>query len=492
MPSSLIGPIAFGGYVLGAVLFLFLGQGFSFLIFLIIALGLSFLALIFRNGAKFYLLIALFLFFVFGGGFRSAEKSAELVFDSVNHQKTAIEAEIVSLIVEKEKVFTFDVQVVAGQLTGKVFRVTVAKEIEKLFWGDQVLLIGQIETSRPVNKKADFVSPIPYEKYLWSQNLSGAIFFPKISVVKRGTEDSFYKTIFSWRERVLDRLKMFVAEPEASLAGGVLLGDRGMPQKLIEDFRASGLAHIVVLSGYNLAIIAYVVGLIFVRFPLLLKMLAIAFFTGLMVLASGGEVPVLRAYLFSLLILGSLFLGRPQTSLYLLLLTAFVFAIFNAFILFFDPSFALSFLATLGIILLTERLESFFPQVPQRLGLRKILSTTLAAEIAVLPYLSFFAGQISLVGLPANLLVLPIVPTLMLFSFLVIFVPFKILALPLAYLTSLLSKIIIFLASFFAGLPVAVLKTNFSLGHLFFSYFLLGLFLYFLFSFQNRKIRPNR
>jgi competence protein ComEC len=97
--------------------------------------------------------------------------------------------------------------------------------------------------------------------------------------------------------------------------------------------------------------------------------------------------------------------------------TAFVMVMWNPWTLAFDPSFQLSALATLGLILFTPLFAAWFSRVPERFGLREILASTCATQLMVLPLLLYQNGNLSLVALPANLLALAPVPLAMLFSF---------------------------------------------------------------------------
>ena len=55
----------------------------------------------------------------------------------------------------------------------------------------------------------------------------------------------------------LSSTERFVPEPEESLLAGILLGQKfGTEKELLESFRIAGLLHIVVLSGYNITLVA--------------------------------------------------------------------------------------------------------------------------------------------------------------------------------------------------------------------------------------------
>ena len=104
-------------------------------------------------------------------------------------------------------------------------------------------------------------------------------------------------------------------------------------------------------------------------------------------------------------------------------------------------------MATAGLIYLTPRLTSKLKFLPARLGVRDLTATTLAAQLAVLPWLVLKTGQWSWLALPINLLALPVVPYAMLFGFLTIILSF-----PFGFLAWLLSAYILTIADWGARL----------------------------------------
>jgi competence protein ComEC len=89
--------------------------------------------------------------------------------------------------------------------------------------------------------------------------------------------------------------------------------------------------------------------------------------------------------------------------------------LWNPLTLAFDTGFQLSFVATLGLIFGIPIVERWFMWV-RSLFMREIVSSTVAAQIAVLPLLLYQNGLFSVIALPANVLVLPLVPLAMLLS----------------------------------------------------------------------------
>lgn len=169
----------------------------------------------------------------------------------------------------------------------------------------------------------------------------------------------------------------------------------------------------------------------------------------------------------------------------------------NPSILAFDPSFQLSFLASLGLVfvapLIRVRLR-FFPKstsggpgVPQSGISRKhpvieeVVVSTVATQIMVLPLLLYQTGILSTVALFANLLVLPLIPVTMLFAFatgLLGFMGYMFAFLP-ALPTKVLLAWVLAVGKYGAALPFAAFHVPAVPGWLvFLAYVILALFIY--------------
>jgi competence protein ComEC len=110
--------------------------------------------------------------------------------------------------------------------------------------------------------------------------------------------------------------------------------------------------------------------------------------------------------------------GRVYAVLRALMLAAVGMLVVNPYLLVHDPGFQLSFLATLGLLLLSPPIEQRLSRVPQLLGMRSFVTATLATQVFVLPLLLYHTGTFSMVSVPVNVLVLPMVPVAMLATFL--------------------------------------------------------------------------
>jgi competence protein ComEC len=183
----------------------------------------------------------------------------------------------------------------------------------------------------------------------------------------------------------------------------------------------------------------------------------------LFALMTGGSATVVRASLMALLVILARATGRTYDLTKALCIAGVLMVLHSPYILAFDPSFQLSFVATLGLILLGPRLDHLFVRIPQAYGFREFTVATIATQLFVLPLLLYQNGTLSLVSLPANLLVLAVVPLAMLVGFLagILGLLSVYLAYPFAFAAYALLTYILFIATNLARIPFATVTIPF-------------------------------
>lgn len=241
--------------------------------------------------------------------------------------------------------------------------------------------------------------------------------FAKIEVVSHGS--SLTKQLFRLKYSFLNNIKQVLGEPHASLAGGLVVGEKSaLGQELLDDFRHAGLIHIVVLSGFNITVIADALMRLLIVFPLAVRVSIGAIGMVLFSLLVGGGATVIRSTIMALIMLLSKIAGKQYVALQGLFIAGVSMGIYEPRTILYDASFHLSFLATLAMILLAPWIEKKLYFLPERFEFRGILSSTIATQIFVSPYIIYLMGSISFWGLITNIFVLPVIPPTMLFVFL--------------------------------------------------------------------------
>lgn len=209
-----------------------------------------------------------------------------------------------------------------------------------------------------------------------------------------------------------------VSEPQASLGLGFLVGTRGLlPDELTDQLRRTGLSHIVAVSGYNLTILVRLARRAGFKFSKRLAALfAISLVTGFLAIA-GGSASIVRASAVVAFALSAWYCGRRISPLILLLLSSALTALINPLFFWFDLGWWLSFAAFFGILIVAPLLKTLLFKKRKLRSLTEILLETTSAQIMTIPLTLTVFGEFSVVALLANLLILPLVPFAMLFSF---------------------------------------------------------------------------
>ncbi len=207
-------------------------------------------------------------------------------------------------------------------------------------------------------------------------------------------------------------------ERRAVLEGIVLGDDEALSDDLREDFRASGLYHLLAVSGQNVILVAggvlvlaWLVGVN--RWIGELGALAgIAAY----VLAVGAQPSVVRAGIAGALASVAWMVGRLRDAWYALLLGAVALLAWNPYLVF-DAGFQLSFAAVAAIFTLAPRLSRRLEGYPLPWFARTAVAVSTACGLATAPILWVQFGALPLLTVPANALAEPAIPLLLCLAF---------------------------------------------------------------------------
>ena len=339
-------------------------------------------------------------------------------------------------------------------------------------YGQNVRLRGRLETPP---KNEDF----SYRDYLARQNVYSYMTDAEVTVLPGNSGNPVLAGVYSLKDRLLGNIYRLFIDPEASLLAGILLGvDTGLTQSLQQAFKDTGTAHIIAISGFNIAIIAGVFIFVFGRLlgpnrGAAAAAIGIVFYTILV----GASPAVVRAAIMGVLALFAVQAGRRQAGLNTLAFVAALMVLVNPNLLW-DVGFQLSFFATLGLILYAAPLQSATEKVlgrylPQTNATKaagivgEVILLTLAAQVMTLPIMAYQFKQVSLVSILANPFILPAQPAVMILGGLAAFA--SLLAFPLGRLLALaawpLTAYTIRMVELFDALPHGVIYLGgFSLG----------------------------
>ena len=293
-------------------------------------------------------------------------------------------------------------------------------------YGDQVRINGSL--SQPDEQPA-----FSYRDYLAQRRIYSTINFPYIQLMERDQGNRLLAGVYNLRKKSYALINLYLPQPSAGLLSGILLGiENDIPSSLELAFQKTGTAHIVAISGYNMALLAgLTLQLLRKRFSLwwalLLAIITITLYTILVGAAPG----VIRAALMSSLAMTAQLIGRKQAGPFTLVVTIAVLCTFNPLYLW-DAGFQLSVAATFGLVLYADRMADWFARIAgQHLPsvlVEKIKAPvgeyflfTLAAQVTTLPVILYHFERFSLSAFLANPLILPVQPLIMVLGGLSVF-----------------------------------------------------------------------
>jgi len=333
-------------------------------------------------------------------------------------------------------------------------------------YGQKILLTGEL-----IMPKTTASSSLNYAAYLAKDDIFTVMYQPAVKSVNFKLsffENAKIKTlekIFSVKSAFEKSVNRSIGEPNAAFINGILLGTRSqIPDDLKNAFARTSTTHILAISGFNITIIAGIIAsflLLFLKRQTAFWFSVVGIF--LFTILTGAQASVARAAIMGCLVLLANREGRPYAARNAVVFAGAFMALLNPNILRYDVGFQLSFFATLGLIYFSPFFTEKFKKIPNFLNLRENLAMTISAQIAVLPLLLFYFKNLSIVSLPTNILVLPLVPYSMLLGFISgltgLFFPF--LGQLIGYFAWFLTSIQIFLVRLFSRPSWAALSVGF-------------------------------
>ncbi|MEY4131903.1 MAG: hypothetical protein RLZZ31_2027 [Actinomycetota bacterium] len=186
---------------------------------------------------------------------------------------------------------------------------------------------------------------------------------------------------------------------------GFVIGDeRGITKDMSQTFQASGMSHLLVVSGQNLAFIIVLASPILSRLRRGSRFLFIFFVVTFFVTLTGFEPSVLRAAVMVMVGAVGLFTESLVTGMQRVAI-AFILCLLLDPLLVYSRGFQLSVSATLGIVLLSH---FFVDRLKGPLALRQVMAITIAAQIGVAPFSLLYFGSIPTVSVLTNTLCEPV------------------------------------------------------------------------------------
>lgn len=232
----------------------------------------------------------------------------------------------------------------------------------------------------------------------------------------------------------------FLTEENSSIMKSVVLGKYSyLEEEDINKFRNLGITHILSVSGLHIAVITglLVGSFAFLRInkkvSIILTIVIIWFYAYII----GYPVSALRANIMFTVLLISQLISRPYDSLNSLFFSQLIIVLINPYWIF-DIGFQLSFMATFSIIYFMPKINRFLFSGGS--NIIKSLSTIIAVQLGLLPILAYYFNRVPIIGIVANLLLIPLFNICLILS--MILIPFSFIS---HYIASSIGSIIDFI-----------------------------------------------
>lgn len=461
------------GFIAGITASSFQDFNFSFALFLILFGTIfslfSFLGL-FQEKKKFLVIALIFIGFGIGVARYEVKDFRKYGLDGYAGEKISLEGIIDDEIDERENYNRVILKITEISYSEKIKEnakgtkiLIYVRQHPLLKYGDKISVKGILQKPKNFINDQDLNSrSFNWPAYLAKDDIFYEMFYPEIIFIEPDKGNFVKSRLFSLKEKFLNNLEAAIPYPESALVGGIVLGaKKSVPESLQNDLVKVGVIHIIVLSGYNITIIGRALLWFFGIFsgPFISTILA-AFGILLFAVMTGGSASVARASIMALIALFAQNSGRIYSAIIALVLAGILMLIHNPKILVFDASFQLSFLATLGLIYFTPIFERLFKFLPKKFKVQETVSTTLSAQISVVPFLLYTTGNLSLVALFANFFILLFIPATMMLGFIAGILGFlsRLISLPFAWITYLFLHYEVLVVKIFSSFPFGFVK----------------------------------
>jgi len=310
--------------------------------------------------------------------------------------------------------WSFVLKVKDGPLAGKSLRATVpvTQDGQPVRWGEVWRVTGVIDS-------ADSIEEPVFKRYLFHKRASGTLKSepeePETHFLM--TDPALAYSVSAWtRGNAIAVSQKYLPSDETALLLGITLGDGSLlPQEMVEAFRVTGLAHIVVASGMNVAIVLVAVLAPLIRLGVSrLAQAAVGVpVVVTYVLAAGAQPSILRAGVMAALTLVLRAAFTRAGLINTIAASAIIILLIDPFA-FYEISFQLSYGATIGLALLMPLSETILSPLLSHSAVSRIpnvikeaATVTLAAQIAVTPMVLHYFGTLAPYSMLANVMAVP-------------------------------------------------------------------------------------
>ena len=254
-----------------------------------------------------------------------------------------------------------------------------------------------------------------YKNYLAKDKIYFVMYYPKIEVLEKDKGNPIFSAILKFQNKMTDKVENIMPFPEASILEGVILGNKQIfSEKIKNNLSITGTSHIVAISGMNIVIISNILMFVLIGLGMWRKqafyfVLVLIF---LFIIMVGAPASAVRAGIMGAILLYAQKIGRLSNATRIIIFAGTIMLVFNPLLLRYDIGFQLSFLAVLGLIYIKPIFDRWFEKIKKQEQISfvlQIITTTMAAQISVLPILVYNFGKISFISPITNILIVPFI-----------------------------------------------------------------------------------
>ena len=479
-------------------------------------------------------LIFLYLIFFFGIIRCNTAIKTDNVLNNYNCNNAKITGRIISTkdISPKTKKVKFYIKATKAiayekefdNLNSKIFvNMDITDDIsKKIAIGNTIELTGNLRTPSGATNPYQF----NYKKYLENKNTKNILYGKTEDIklistpeFKTGKENKWYYILNKFekiRTKIIKQHAKNIKSPYLEVLGGIVFGDEAInpDEDIKENFKNSGLLHLLAASGLNVALIYglwwWIAKLI--KFPYNLSVATGAIFVVFYTFMTGFPPSILRAGLMLLFVLLGKIIDRSVNSIALIFLVGFIILVFDPNMLF-DVGFQLSFAVTLGLIVCCPIVIEKFNDIDKNFlekhknfkfkvllytftpkNMISVIMVPVIAQLWVIPLQMHYFNNFAPLSVFANIAVVPFIGILSFIGFLgsvIALIPAF--SSPIVYIFDMIAKPLLFIlvkiSAFFASFKYSLMTTMGMNVYqiLFFWTLILLLMLNIKFDFKNKK-----
>lgn len=331
-----------------------------------------------------------------------------------------------------------------------------------LQYGNKIKFVGEFVEPEVARNYGGF----NYKEYLKSLKIYGTVNANSVKVIGKDKVNVISK-IANYNYLIIEKkLDNLFKKDISGLIKGIVLGDKSnIDEDIEENFRISGISHILAVSGLHVSYIIFAFNLLFkksfgkrnVKFIIILFLIFYMFLTGF-------SPSIVRASIMNIIILGSGLFHRKNDLATSVSLSLLIILIYNPFLIE-NSGLQFSYMATIGIVLLQKNIKKLLKSIKIKnkkwkyklstkilkiiSKVQEIVAVTISAQISILPIMIYHFNIFGTYFLLSNLLISILVGPVLILSLITIILSFiiKPIAKFISYFSSLLIHIFIYISN---------------------------------------------